>query len=63
MKKLKEDDIRKKYVGNPDDYEPIRRQDSDEEQELESDMDEGDIEVFHQPHTDFKFLTAVDLQE
>ena len=60
MQKLKEGSIRKKYVGNLEDYEPMRKQDSDEEI-LES--DEGDLEVFQQPHTDFKFLTSVDLQE
>ena len=60
MQKLQEDSIRKKYVGNLEDYEPVRKQDSDEEI-LES--DEGDLEVFQQPHTDFKFLTSVDLQE
>ena len=63
VNKLKEDNLHKKYIGNPDDYEPIRRQDSDEDKEVESDVDEGDLEVFYQLDTDFKFLTAVDLQK
>ena len=62
MNKLKENNAREKYVGNPEDYEPIRKQDSYEEQDVESDIDEGDVELFYQPETDFKFLTAVDLQ-
>lgn len=60
VQKVKEDSVRKKYIGNLEDYEPVRKHDSDEEM-IES--DEGDLEVFQQPHTDFKFLTSIDLQE
>ncbi|XP_028414221.1 nucleolar complex protein 3 homolog [Dendronephthya gigantea] len=64
VKKLREDNAGNKYVGKLEDYEPIRKRDSDDEQEGESsDIDEGDLDVFHHPQTDFKFLASVDLQE
>lgn len=63
MKKLREDNTAKKYVGKLEDYEPIRKGDSDDDQEGESDIDEGDLDVFCHPQTDFKFLATVDLQE
>ena len=63
MKKLRDDSGKEKYVGNLEDYEPIRKQDSDEDHDMESDMGDEDLDVFYQPHTNFEFLTSVDLEE
>lgn len=44
------------YVANRSDYEPVRKNDSDEVEDINE--EDEDLEIFNQPERDFKFLTA-----